>query len=68
VQIAVRLGREAGVHLHTGVSAALGQVLVNKIMDKIACGRFLVHKLKSFCMKNAFSRRRTFHATPITKL
>ena len=35
VQIAVRLGREAGVHLHPGKSSALGKILVDKVFNKI---------------------------------
>ena len=35
VQISVRFGRKTGVHLHSGESAALGKVLVDKVFNKI---------------------------------
>ena len=42
VQITVRFGRKTCVHLHSGKSAALGKVLVDKVFNKILAYLFHV--------------------------
>ena len=41
MQISVGLGRETGVYLHARKAAALGDILIYKILDKILA--YLVH-------------------------
>ena len=42
VEIAVRLGRETGVNLFALVSAALGDVLLDKIVNEVTCHNLVV--------------------------
>ena len=53
VEVAVRLGREAGVDLHPGELAALCDVFLYKSVDKVS--GVLFHGVSPFCRLAAFT-------------